>query len=74
VSGFSGQEVGVVLAEVMFALASRGTVHHWRAKVGLVDFANPDEETAVLGHVGFFDHFTGHFNTRRRRLTINPYR
>ena len=58
----------------LFALASRGTVHHWRAKVGLVDFANPDEETAVLGHVGFFDHFTGHFNTRRRRLTINPYR
>src|SRR5438034_9987012 len=34
VSGFSGQEVGVVLADVMFALASRVTVYHWIASVG----------------------------------------
>jgi hypothetical protein len=72
--GFGGQEVGVVLAKVEFELASRRKVHRWRAKVGLVSFASPDDETAVLGHVGFFDHFTAHFNSRRRQITINPHR
>jgi hypothetical protein len=74
VAGFGGQEVAVVLAEVELELGSRAKTHRWRTKVGLVDFPNPEDETAVLGHVGFFDHFTAHFNTRRRQLTINPHR
>ena len=74
VAGFGGQQVDVVLAEVEFELVSRRNGHRWRAKVGLVDFPNPEDEAAVLGHVGFFDQFTAHFNTRRRQVTIHPYR
>ncbi len=74
VTGVGGQHVGVTLARVELALVSSRTVYRWRAAVGLVDFSNPDDEVAVLGHVGFFDQFTAHFNTRRRQVTVNPYR
>jgi len=74
VAGFGGQEFEVVAGEVALELTARAKTHAWRAKVGFVSFLNPEDEVAVLGHVGFFDHFIGHFNTRLRRVTLTAHR
>jgi hypothetical protein len=76
VGGVGGQEIDVRLGEVDLdlELARRGRVQRWRAKVGFVAFTRPEDEVAILGHCGFFDHFAAHFNSRRRIMTITPYR
>jgi hypothetical protein len=41
--------------------------YRWSARVGFHARFN-----AILGHVGFLDHFTATFNARRRHLTLTP--
>ncbi len=74
IGGVGGQEIDVRLGDVELELARHARVRRWRTKIGFVAFASPEDEVAILGHSGFFDHFAAHFNTRDRITTITPYR
>jgi hypothetical protein len=72
VEGFGGQELQVVPGAVELALSYRQERYRWEVIVGFVAFSSPTNETAVLGHIGFFEHFTVKFDTRKRQMTIKP--
>lgn len=74
VAGIGDSEIEIELGEVKLQIGTGKWSIDWRAKVGFVAFPNAAVEFAVLGHVGFFDHVTAHFNTRRRQLTVNACR
>jgi hypothetical protein len=74
IEAFGGHAIEEFPGEVEFELAFRRKTKRWRAKVGFVAFLDPINELAVLGHVGFFDHFIVQFDTRGRQMTVTPYK
>ncbi len=42
----------------------------WSTKVGLVDFADPNDEVTIMGHAGFLDFFRVIFDGHLRTLEI----
>jgi hypothetical protein len=68
--GIGGQAVAVILGEVEFELTDGNLTFRWSAKIGLVDFADPKDEVAVLGHAGFLDYFRVTFDGHLRTLEI----
>ena len=71
--GIGGQAVPVVLGEVTLELSDGSRTFRWLAKVGFVDFADPKDEIALLGHAGCLDYFRmtcdGHLQTVEVELT-----
>ena len=74
VGAFGGEQMQAVLGEVQFAIRTPRKLYRWNAGVGFISFSNPEHEVAVLGQIGFFDHFVVSFNSRRRHLTLTPYK
>jgi hypothetical protein len=70
VEGIGGQAVAVILGEVGFELTDGTQTFRWSAKVGFVDFADPEDEATIVGHAGFLDYFRAIFDGHRRTLEI----
>lgn len=71
VQGIGGQAISVILGEVEFELTDGHQSFRWSAKVGLVDFADPQDEVTILGHAGFLDYFRAAFDGHQRTLEID---
>lgn len=69
---FGGQQVRLFSGEVDFQLRQGDELLCWSAGVQFFDFADPNEETAVLGHAGFLDYFTATFDGLDAILTLVP--
>ena len=70
VEGIGGQAVSVILGEVVLELTDGSQTYRWPAKIGLVDFANPQDEIALVGHAGCLDYFRMTFDGHLRSLEI----
>lgn len=44
----------------------------WNAVIQFIDFGDPDDDTAVLGHVGFLNYFTAVFDGEQASLELIP--
>lgn len=50
-------------------LRSGRTSYRWSARVGFIPRI---DNVALLGHLGFLDHFSAPFDGRRKRVTLRP--
>jgi hypothetical protein len=66
--------VEAILGEVEFELATPAERFRWPAQVGLVDFPNPEDEFAVLGHAGFLDYFVATLDGDIHAVELTPAR
>lgn len=71
VEGIGSQAMPVTLGELEFELTDGNRTFHWSAKVGLVDFARPEDEVTILGHAGFLNYFRVIFDGHQRTLEID---
>jgi len=73
VEGIGGQALSIVLGEVVLELSDGSQTLRWPAKIGLVDFSDPRDEIALLGHAGCLDYFRvtydGHLRTLEFEVT-----
>lgn len=72
VGGFGGQTVNVAPADVTLQLGYAGQSFEWDVTVGFVDFAQPEDEITLLGHVGFLDFFRATFDGLAHELELAP--
>ena len=72
VEGFGGQSLTVMPGDVNFTLSDGHQRFRWEAQVGFVQFQNPHDEVAVLGHSGFFEFFAATFDSSARQLSLVP--
>ena len=70
VAGIGGQAVPIILGEVVLELTDGSRTFRWPAKIGLVDFASPQDEIALVGHAGCLDYFRVTFDGHLRSLEI----
>ena len=72
--GIGGQTVSIILGEVTLELTDGNQVFRWLAKVGFVDFPNPEAEVALIGRAGCLDFFRiacdGHL--RELEIAVTP--
>jgi hypothetical protein len=59
----------VWLGALDLELRSRRTTHRWSARVGFVPRV---DSLALLGHMGFLDHFSVTFDGLRKCVTLRP--
>lgn len=70
VEGIGGQVVPILLGEVVLELSDGHQTFRWPAKIGLVDFADPQDEVALVGHAGCLDYFRVTFDGHLRILEV----
>jgi hypothetical protein len=70
VEGLGGHSMPVILAEVILELTDGLQTFRWPAKVGLVDFADPQDEVTLLGHAGCLDFFRVTFDGHLQTLEV----
>jgi hypothetical protein len=70
VEGIGGQAVPIVLGEVVLELSDGTQTLRWPAKIGLVSFAAPQDEIALVGHAGCLDYFRVTYDGHLRTLEI----
>ena len=68
--GLGGHSVPIILGEVMFEVTDGSQTLRWPAKVGFVDFSDPQDEVALVGHAGCLDYFRVIFDGYQRTLEI----
>ena len=61
--------VDVLIGSLDIELRSKRAKARWSAQVGFVPRA---DNIALLGHVGFLDHFSATFDGLRKRVTLKP--
>src|SRR5687768_431360 len=70
VEGIGGQAVPIILGEVVLEVTDGNQTFRWAARIGLVDFANPQDEIALVGHAGCLDYFRAIYDGHQRTLEI----
>lgn len=70
VEGIGGQAVPVILGEIALELTDGSQTFRWPAKIALVDFADPKDEFALVGHAGCLDYFRITYDGHLRMLEI----
>ena len=65
----AGGGINTPIGSLDLALGSGRAACQWSARVG---FSPRDDGLAVLGHTGFFDHFSVTFDGLRKRVTLRP--
>ncbi len=71
VEGFGGQALPVVLGEIELELNDGNQTFRWPARIGVVDFADPQDEITLVGHAGFLDYFRVTFDGHAHALHID---
>jgi hypothetical protein len=72
VGGIAGQTVDAVLGELIMEVTTGKRRYRWKQFVRFADFSRPEDEIAVLGHIGFLNYFTTTFNGQGRPVTLKP--
>jgi hypothetical protein len=70
VEGIGGQAVPIILGEVILELAEGNQTFRWPAKIGLVEFSDPKDEIALVGHAGCLDYFRVTYDGHLRTLGL----
>lgn len=70
VEGIGGHGLSIILGEVILELTDGKTTFRWPARIGFVDFPDPHDETALVGHAGFLDLFRVTYDGHLRSLEI----
>ena len=70
IQGIGGQVLTVTLGEVSLEITDGRQTFRWPTKVGLVDYADPNDEVVLVGHAGFFDYFRVTFDGHLRTLEM----
>lgn len=69
-TGLGGKELPVALGAVELEVQLSKRIYRWQTEVGFVDFAQSEQEVAVLGHEGFLEHFVATFHGKKRQLDL----
>lgn len=59
---FSGEALKLSVGIVVLELSQDDRILRWPAAVLFHDFANPGDESVILGHAGFLEYFTATFD------------
>ncbi len=71
-SGFAGDELPISLATVDLHVSHDGQSFQWSAIVGFAPFKQPEDELAILGHIGCLDYFRATFDGDAHELDLVP--
>ena len=71
-SGVGGDLLELVPGDLKFELVSGEESYRWQIRVGFARFENPEDECALLGHVGALELFTATFDGENHRGTLVP--
>ena len=71
-SGVGGDLLELIPGDVEFELLSGQESYRWQVRVGFARFENPEDECAILGHVGGLEMFTANFDGENHCGTLFP--
>ena len=71
IEGIGGHALPVILGEVTLELVGSNQIFRWLAKVGFIDFADPQDEVLVIGHAGCLDFFRVTCDGSQREVEID---
>jgi predicted aspartyl protease len=69
---FGGHRVQLLVGDVTLELEADTEVARWQTQIYFFDFAHEEDETVILGHMGFLDYFTATFDGKLGSLTLVP--
>jgi aspartyl protease len=71
-AGVGGQLIDLLPGAVELEITDGSESYKWRTVVGFARFENPDDECAILGHVGALEYFTATFDGEAHQLSLAP--
>jgi predicted aspartyl protease len=69
---FGGESLKTSFGDVQFELRQENVRIRWNARVQFFDFPSAEDESLLLGHVGFLDYFDATFQGQQGMLTLVP--
>lgn len=71
-AGVGGQLIDLLPGAVELEITNGSESYKWRSFVGFARFQDPEDECAILGHVGALEYFTATFDGEVHRLSLVP--
>jgi hypothetical protein len=71
-SGVGGDLLELIPGDVEFELLTGEESYRWQARVGFARFENPEDECAILGHIGALELFIATFDGENHCGTLLP--
>jgi predicted aspartyl protease len=68
---FGGEVLPTSFGDVQFELRHDNVRVRWNARVQFFEFSSAEDESLLLGHVGFLDYFDATFHGQKGMLTLN---
>ena len=62
--------ISLLFGDVELELEEQQERVRWKSRVQFYDFANPEDETLILGHAGFLDYFSAMFDGEKGLLSL----
>lgn len=72
--GITGQHLELLAGQVELEIIGSDQSFRWSGPVSFAKFESPDDECAILGHVGTLRYFTATFDGERQQGTLTPNR
>lgn len=70
--GFGGQRLSMAFGTIDLVITEGDEKFQWSAMVGIVDFTDPGDEIAIIGHLGGLEFFRAIFDGEQRQLELVP--
>ena len=67
---FDGQELPLLVGDARLCIQVEQETFHGKSRLLFYDFPRTEDETVILGHAGFLDHFTATFDGKRKTLEL----
>ena len=71
-AGVGGHLIDLLPGSVELEVTNGSESYKWRTVVGFARFEEPDDECAILGHVGALEYFTATFDGESHQLSLAP--
>ena len=71
-AGVGGHLIDLFPGSVELEVTNGSDSYKWRSVVGFARFEDPDDECAILGHVGALEFFVATFDGEAHQLTLLP--
>jgi hypothetical protein len=71
-AGVGGHLIDLLPGSVELEVTNGPESYKWRTIVGFARFEDPDDECAILGHVGALEYFTATFDGEAHQMTLVP--
>lgn len=72
VGGFAGGEADLTFQKISLQIGHSTDTIQWNAKVGFIDFENPEDEIAILGHIGCLEFLRATFDGEKSEVELLP--